>query len=71
MVKWLMSLISSDVTEPQALWFIMHVCIKPGGAPDKLCIFPADESLLTQNSRCRGITGLSSASMTVTVFFHA
>ena len=23
----------------------MHVCIKPGGVPpDKLCLFPADES---------------------------
>ena len=45
-MKWLMnpsSFESSDVTEPQALWF-HHVYRMPGGVPDKLCVFPADES---------------------------
>ena len=32
----------SNVTKQQAFWFTM--CIKPGGVPDKLCVFPADES---------------------------
>ena len=40
--KWLMNLISSDVIEPQALRFTLY--IKPGGVPDNLCVFPADES---------------------------
>ena len=41
-MKWLMNLISFDVTEPQ-----YYVYIRPGGALDKSCIFPADESKLT------------------------
>ena len=38
-------LISSDVTEPQALWFTLCIYnIKPGGVPDKFRVLPADES---------------------------
>ena len=35
--------ISSDVTEPQAFWFTMCV-IEPGGVPDTLGGFPADDN---------------------------
>ena len=39
----MMNLISLDVTEPQALQFTLCI-IKLGGVPNKLCVFPADES---------------------------
>ena len=36
------------------------VCIcKPGGMPDRSCVFTADESQQARNSHCPGITGLS------------
>ena len=59
-------LVSSDVTEPQSCIVCKH--IKLGGVPDKLYIFPADESLQAQNSHCPGIADLSVPIMTV--FFH-
>ena len=40
-MKWLMNLISPDVTEPQAFLFTLY---KAGGVSDKLRVFPADES---------------------------
>ena len=41
-MKGLMNLISSEASEPQ---YSGSPCVsKPGGVPDKLCVFPADES---------------------------
>ena len=48
---------------------LSSVYVKPGGVPDKLWVFPADESQQARNSRCPGIAGSSSPTMTV-FFFH-
>ena len=40
-MKKLMNLISSDENH---IILVHIVYIKPGGVPDKLCVFPADES---------------------------
>ena len=48
--------------EPQPFWFTLCMYIKPGGVPDKLCIFPTDklETAAVQGSR---------ACPTMTAFF--
>ena len=61
-MKWLMNLMSQNHSI-----LAHHVYIKPGGVPDKLCIFPADEltSLKQPLSRDRWLSG---PTMTASVF---
>ena len=58
------SFFSSFTTSVLYTYFRVHVVyIKPGGVPDKLCTFPADEK-----QHCPGIAGLSGPTMICTLY---